>query len=642
MSRKLMDLVINACKSQSKYLEVMPDLIKHVDKGTISECKQVIDSIKDLISDKKYSPSCKILALDLFQACMLLNKPNFFTLAETRILPTLAKLASRSPALLFPDSSETKEKERESERFLHKLLNFIYIWANEFSSEGGKTSEFTKAFYKLRETVTFPDRKVRSNTRSSTIPPAPIKTSRPQERVTLKYVLGILELLETMHDPMSNEAGLELTRSLEEVLPNIEASMKLALTSNDRSTQDKVSKVLDRVNKVLHRSCSNRYSVPAPLNTNLFSNDIVGIDFGFDSGNNASKTFNLTGFKSPSFSSNSSFVELKANSFVFPESFDSVEHVERLRRALADKDKRIGELEKKNAELENQVQVLMESLNKYKELAKNKESECVSLMSSMSKYLGKEEKRVEKGQENGIKEEVIKDQQDDRNFCLAMCDRYKIILENQHVLVSFEGYLENDVYIIVLKVLNVTDFPLKQLELDVESAFGFDLQFIAGPVKIIQALGEVNKEIRVKNLCVTDLIPLISVKFSFKNEILTYNFRLPINICKFCKPLTLELQTMWDEFELLTFDTDTCTIPCNHSLKRCKKLLKMSQNMKVFSKSSISILPENQILTCIELNKLVYILLSLKQHDQQATIEVRSESLSIRKSFIIIISNQLK
>ena len=642
MSRKLMDLVINACKSQSKYLEVMPDLIKQVDKGTISECKHVIDSIKDLISDKKLSPSCKTLALDLFQACMLLNKPDFFNTAETRILPTLVKLASRSPALLFPDSSETKEKERESERFLNELLNFIYIWANEFSSEGGKTSEFTKAFYKLRETVTFPDRKVRSNARSSTIPPPPISTSRPQERVTLKYVLGILELLETMHEPKSSEAGLELMRSLEEVLPNIEASMKLALMSNDLSTQDKVSKVLDRVNKVLHRSSSCRYSVPAPISTSLFSNDIIGLDLGFDSANNTNKTLNLTVIKSPSLSSNNSFVEHKSNSFVFPESSHSNDQVDSLRTALADRDKRILELEKKNAELENQVQVLKESLHRYKEQAKNNESECKNLASSMSKYLGREDARGEKDQENGAREAGVKDQQEDRDFCLAMCDRYKIVLENSHVLVSFDGKLEEDVYVLALKVLNVTDFPINLLDFEVESAFGFDLQFAGGPAKIVQALGEVAKEVRIRNLCVTDLVPMISLKFSQKSESLNYNFRLPVNICKFSKPLTLELQSMWDEFELLTFDTDTCTIPCQHSLKRCKKLLKMSQNMRVFSRSGISILPENQVLACIELKKQVYILLTLKQHDQQATIEVRSESLSIRKSFIIIISNQLK
>jgi hypothetical protein len=635
-----MDLVNYACKSQIKYSEVMPELIKLVDNGSVSECKQVIDSLKDIISDKKCSPSQKTLALDLFQACMLLNKSDFIQTAESRILSTLVKLATKSPVILFHDSIETKAKEQDSERFLNKLLNFIYIWANEFTYESGKTSEFTKAFYKLREIVKFPDRKIRSNSRSATIPPTPVSSDRPKEKITLKYILGMLEVVESMPEPRSSEAGVELLNSLEQVVPNLEETLKVAMNSNDKSIKDRVLKVMNRVNKVLGRPEFNyRNSVPAPLNTS-FLNEITGIDLGLDSKTNREYLGSFSAMKTSSIHSSNSFIEKSSNSFVFPDPGDSAE-LEKMRKILQSKNEYLLQLEQKNLILQAQVKSLEENLEKYKEMFASKELECQNLMSIMNQHANKMVKKQETFKE-GFFEEKQENHLELNDFRMSLCDRHKILLENSYVLITFDGTLKGNAYQLVLKVLNVTDSIIRNLDFEVESAFGFDVKFSSSEQKVVQALGEATKELVVQNLCVTDTIPVVSVKFLQEKQEFSFSFRIPVNICRFAQVFTLQTQDLWNEFELLAFDNDNSLVFCSFSFKKCKRLMRLSQHAKIFTNSNLNGLSDNQILVCFEMSKRVYILVTVKTIHQQATIEIRSELLSIRKSLMILISNQLK
>jgi hypothetical protein len=344
--------------------------------------------------------------------------------------------------------------------------------------------------------------------------------------------------------------------------------------------------------------------------------------------------------KTSSIHSSNSFIEKSSNSFVFPDPGDSAE-LEKMRKILQSKNEYLLQLEQKNLILQAQVKSLEENLEKYKEMFASKELECQNLMSIMNQHANKMVKKQETFKE-GFFEEKQENHLELNDFRMSLCDRHKILLENSYVLITFDGTLKGNAYQLVLKVLNVTDSIIRNLDFEVESAFGFDVKFSSSEQKVVQALGEATKELVVQNLCVTDTIPVVSVKFLQEKQEFSFSFRIPVNICRFAQVFTLQTQDLWNEFELLAFDNDNSLVFCSFSFKKCKRLMRLSQHAKIFTNSNLNGLSDNQILVCFEMSKRVYILVTVKTIHQQATIEIRSELLSIRKSLMILISNQLK
>ena len=127
MIEKPKEYLKNAIKTNSQYEQSLPKIVSFIDKGCTNECKLVINSIEKMISDKKFSPHQKTLALEIFQACMLLNKTEFIANAQNIILKKFVELAQKNCKDLFKDSEENSENLHYSDEFLNKLLNYFYI-----------------------------------------------------------------------------------------------------------------------------------------------------------------------------------------------------------------------------------------------------------------------------------------------------------------------------------------------------------------------------------------------------------------------------------------------------------------------------------------------------------------------------------
>lgn len=613
-----MELVNNASRSQLNYFELMPGIVNFIDKGTTNDCKVVVNSIKEVISEKKSNPSQKLLALELLQSLMLLNKPEFIKLVESKLIIFLGKLAERVPSILFEDSLNSKENQIASENFLNKLLNYIYIWANEFTYGDKQVNEYAKVFYKLRDTVKFPSFKARNSSRSATIPPSPENIKKPV--MSLKTIIGTLEVLEGMKDPLNTQVGSEMIDSLIESIPSLEATLKKALDSSNIRVKEKVSNIIERVNRVCGKTKAfSRFSLPQPLKKLDFT-DPLPFETSFTSATQRIPV--QANIKSPSFSSSSSFVESKS-SYFFPENFELKTENEALKKKIEDQEKIISEHEKNQDLLKNQIDELEEKL-------KVKEIECAYLM-----------KKIKIGgvcNEGKGNENV----QDGIDFRLACCDKSQLLIENEQCFVTFEGNLTGNCYVLVLKVLNISGKDYKNLEFEVESAFGFDVKFNNVIKNNLRSCDEFAQEFIIQNLCMTESIPILTVRFEIDFKEFQYNFRIPVTLCRFCRGIDLNINEILNEFELLAFDNDSATIKCEFSLRRCRKLIKLSDNIKVYSKSGLLGLPENCVLAVFGFSQRVYGLISVNQIERTAVVEIRSESISLRKTVLMILVNQIK
>lgn len=626
MNLKPTELVNYASRSQIKYMETMPNIVNFIDKGSLNDCRVIVESIKEVIFDKKSNPGQKYLALELLQTLMLLNKSDFIKTVESKLINPLAKLAEKVPSMLFEDSLDNKDNEQNSEKFLSRLLNYIYIWANEFSFSDKQVNEFAKVFYKLRETVSFPSSKPRSTSRSATIPPSPMNINKPS--MNLKSIMTTLELLESMPDPHTSQVGQELIASLIESVPSIEAALQKAQSSNNISIQEKVSRILNRINKFYKNSKTNsRFSLPQPLKLSGL-NEMFASDISFNSANLKHQESSSVNIKSPSFSSSSSFVDSKPGVF-FPDNIDLKAENENLKKKIEEQEKTINEHEKNALQMKNQLKELEETLALYQEKLKAKEIECMYYMKKMN--IG-DKKKIDNDElmDNGI------------DFRLACCDKSQLLIENNHCFISFEGNLVENLFVMVLRILNISGFTYSNLEFDVESAFGFDISTNNVPKKSLASCEEYGQEFSIQYLCITESIPVLSVRFEINSVEFQYNFRIPVTMCRFCKEIQLGVNEILNEFELLAFDNDSASVKCEFSLKKCRKLVKLSQNVKVYSKSGLLGFNENYVLAVFGFSQRVYGLITVSQIDKIAMIEVRSESTSIRKTVLNIITNQIK
>ena len=127
MNGNINELIINATKDPHRYEELLSTVITVISKGKASECKLVTEQIKNILKDTKSPPPQKILALELFQTCMLLNKSEFIAEAQKSILQRLVVLAQKNAKTLFKDSNDCLENQQASEQFLNNLLNYFCI-----------------------------------------------------------------------------------------------------------------------------------------------------------------------------------------------------------------------------------------------------------------------------------------------------------------------------------------------------------------------------------------------------------------------------------------------------------------------------------------------------------------------------------
>lgn len=244
------DLIYKAVKSPYAYEESLPSIISIIGKGGTSESKLIITHIKSVLKDKS-KPQEKLLALEIFQACMLLNKSDFLIQAQLIILKKLVSLAQSSNTTIFKDSTDSIENKECSEKFLYNLLNYIYIWANEFGlTQDRKPNEFSKAFYKLRETVIFPSSKPKESIRRSlTLKKANSENYNFRDKFNLEVVEGLLETLE--ESSTTDAASKQVVKSLNLVKPEFEKYLDRVLNSNNSDQIQRSLEINDRMQRLV-------------------------------------------------------------------------------------------------------------------------------------------------------------------------------------------------------------------------------------------------------------------------------------------------------------------------------------------------------------------------------------------------------
>lgn len=634
MNLKLPDLILYTTKSPSRYTEAYLEVLKIVENCSGNESKQIIDNIKKIIKDKRISPSQKVLALDLFNACMQVKRPDFVRISETRMIRLFSRLARKSSLTLFSDSPDSYDNRQSSERFLANLLKYLYVWANDSNIVNGKkTSEYTKAFYKLREIVNFTPVKIGKTGSKG-------KTERNKEdKGYLNEIINTLEILEDMENPEHDETGKELIRSLEEFLPGLEKTLQLAINQGREEVEIKIKKVLKKIQKF--KSLELKIT---PIKEPVLIKSPRSI------------------LENPSLS-----IDLNSSIYTDLENCDLRLENKNLRKSLKEKEELIKNFSQAVQSLHTKIKALEENYNKIKDLLYSKEQECAechvvkeSLRNSCiveptnyNELMAFAQKNFYTGQ-NPLPQflntmscpptfEVPEEdtQPEAEKFRLCCCGKSEVLLENNLVNVTFEGRVEESVYELVLKIQNISEFRLFNLETDFDRAFGFS--FVQKQNMLVE-LGPKEMSFQgysVSQICVTHIFPTISLKFDLSDRFLEYIFQVPINIAAFSKSLTQDYSQLWSEFELLAFDSESKSCKCEFSIRRCRKLLKLSPNTQVFYSKNLSTLNNCQLLAVFSLSSLCFVLITLETLSRMAHIELRSDSHALRKTLFTLIINQI-
>lgn len=646
------DLIIYTTKSLSRYEESLPEVMSLISNGGLPECKIVISELKKIIKDKNNEPPQKLFALEVFQACMLLNKSEFISFAQSKILKRFGELAKKSSSKIFKDSESTFENKRASEKFRNNLLDYIYIWANEFgSTPNKKPSEYAKIFYKLRETITFPPAKPRESLRKS----LSVKKKPRAKKFNLEYFENMLDLLEQMPNFEVDEAGKEMISVLKKVHAEFEKALGVSISSKNTEETEKMLKINDRMQKFLMPNAKNRHSLPVNFKKSEIFDDILGIE---EISANASpekqfytEVFNSNGssFMEKFLLENSSSSDLRVPGSVseIEEIYESqVRHLQKI----------ITEKEEKNKELTQNCQLFQEKIHnlesmvqRIKEMLYSKERECEEyhcLKPNFAKapefteniFVPPPALSLKTFFSSPIEQSF---QNDDKTYIYACCDMSSSLLSTEECELSFQGGLDGLFYKISLILLNKSASLISEIDFEIESAFGFNIELSKAEQNYIGPGTHFLQELAAELLCPTHIPPLAVLKFLCGPQRFNYIIKLPLSVCKFSKITGKTHSELWTNWEFLAFDNEIASCRLELSLHHYKKLLKLSQNCVIFTTAQLAPLQENQCLGIFELSKTVYILLTLKPNEHIVEIEVRCDLVSLRKSMLLLVLKQI-
>ena len=613
MNLKIPDLIHYTTKSPSRYLEGQPEVLNFIQTNSSVECKQVIDLLKKILKDKRSGVHQKLLALNLFHSCMLLKRPDFIQISENRMISLFTRLSSKTPQTLFSDSNDSYENKSHSETFLSNLLNYIYIWANDLTIQGSKKqTEFTKMFYKIREIVNF-SKYIRKQEHSK----PKLEQSNPN---SLQDILNSLEILESMNDPTKEEVGIELIEGLESYMPGLEVILKQSIDDGKKTVTEKIMKVMKRMKKFIRNRSPSKKDSPRE---------------------------NLDIFNSPKVS------------------YSTLEHSElrlqnaELKKLLHEKNQQIDSLASTVDSLQKRMRQLEEAYQKTKDLLQSKEQECAEchtikdsvrksciLPSDFSEIFDFAQKNFVSVPIPALASAVslglpVPEPEPIDNFKLACCGRSSVLFQNDTVIITFESELLRDSIKFYLNVENISNILLINNEVEVDKSFGFDIKVNdtklvkLGPGEVIQ------KVLMIKQICETHLFPSLSLKFDLPDQYAEYIFEIPVSFLSLCQELDFSEERIVNEFELLAFDSESKVLACRHSLRKCRKLLRFSKNLRILNSKTLPRLSNFQLLLAFKLAKPGFVLLSLNPFDQTGQVEVRHEVVSTRKNLLNLITSQI-
>ncbi|OMJ80093.1 hypothetical protein SteCoe_19741 [Stentor coeruleus] len=270
MNSKPGDLVIQATNSDQTYSEVLPHIKNLVITADIEICKPVILEIKKIIKDRRIIPVKKVLALNLFQECMMLKNSDFLNFAQSKILVRLSILAQKKKEDLFRDSNNSQDNLLASQAFIHNLLIYIQIWALQYGI--GTSGEPTAYFYmysQLSNKVEFPQifqetsKSIEKKYEPSQIYHQPkskrsnTKFSRT-DKETLEYLENLLAIIEEIVNPHEDETGKNLIGNMIQIKPKLEMLLNTAISNNDYFETKKLLSLNNRVQKIVDKKLQNR------------------------------------------------------------------------------------------------------------------------------------------------------------------------------------------------------------------------------------------------------------------------------------------------------------------------------------------------------------------------------------------------
>ena len=272
MTAKPADLVNQAIRTQETYAEVLPHIKSLIRTAEANPCKAVISQIKKLIKDKKIASTQKVLALELFQECMMLRNPHYLTYAQSKILSRLSILAAKKSTDLFPDSKKTPDLTQASERFIHNLLVYIQIWAHNFGiSQTGEVTLYTVYYSRLREKVVFPVIKapvaaakpqpsaqpIRKDIYqpiiNKSITNKPIAKKTRNDKDTIEYFENLLTIIEEIEDPYNDETGKEFIDNLMQLKGDVERLINEALGDDNGEEIEKLFQLNERTEAIMKK-----------------------------------------------------------------------------------------------------------------------------------------------------------------------------------------------------------------------------------------------------------------------------------------------------------------------------------------------------------------------------------------------------
>ena len=196
-------------------------------------------------------------------------------------------------------------------------------------------------------------------------------------------------------------------------------------------------------------------------------------------------------------------------------------------------------------------------------------------------------------------------------------------------------------YKLTLIMVNKSSVGLGNIEFDIDSAFGFNIEISRQDFTELNPGGFGSTVLASQLICPTHITPTIILKFTNSARRFNYCIKLPVSICKFSGPISKNIFELWKEWEFLAFDNESTTCRMEHPLDRCTTLIKLSQNAIVLTNSSTSNIEGNQCMVVFELSKIAFVLLTLKPSVRMIEIEVRCDLVSLRKAILLLILRQI-
>ena len=702
MNAKPADLVSQSVRTSQTYSEVLPHIKSLVSTSDLNSCKAMISQIKKIIKDRKVTPPQKLLALELFQECMMLKNPHFLGYAQTKILDRLSILSQKKPIDVFRDSNKSAESLLASERFLLNLRAYLQIWGTQFGKTGdGQNSLFAVVYHKLKEhKVEFPPIQ----------PVAPVRKSQPpvqaeprksvaksrSDKETIDYFENLLTIIEEIDNPYMDETGKELINNLMHLKGDVDNLLNTALANENAEEVDKLFQLSERLqviesgnNRSMYSTAPvrkpqaaetlpprrkaeiaappvkydppapsfdpkeapiNRISTP-PKKTDIFEN-ILDLDFCPEPVSASQfRTYHPSNpplFPSP--------VLQKSVADIFPIPFsvyqptkegplpgilsDSSAEIAALKKALQEKDEVI-------ARLHASLQGLEGVLKQTKEILASKERECeeyhcLKPSAAASNQDDIFEDFLLSPRAAATKVKTFEPRADNDDVFRMLCvESLAVLFDCSTLQIGFQLSTDSSVMNMVLYIGNKTQETLANINIDVENAGSYKVDVGTRLIENLPSGQQKSFEITFKMQGITHVYPRLQVKLKKGVENLEYSLKMPVCLGKFAEPIRFSKDALWKEWDEMMFASESCVEKCGKYRKYLPKILQFSENVKILTQEDLPRLESGQYLVLLGIKELVLVMVTASKSKGTCEIESRSNNVELRQSFLQLLLSQL-